>query len=150
MHIYEAKHMERPLPAKGTSGCLSNCFSYYSFSSSTTPSWVPLPLFRPLTGLPAQCGVRVLSWPTEENCRSAEWPIAANWDAEGNLALACSHSSHIYFTESVCASFVKFFVLAEVKRHKLIDSWQRFWECLWEFRIFYLLTQSFVQNQGRT
>lgn len=118
--------MERHLPAKGTSGCLSNCFSYYSFSSSTTPSWVPLLLFRTLRGLPAQRGERVLVWPTEENCRSAEWPVAANWDAQGNLASACSHSFHTYFTESVCASSVKFFLLAvstvEVKRNIFIDK----------------------------
>lgn len=56
MHTYERKRTERPLPAKGTSGSLSDCISSSSSSSSsssTTPSWVPLPLFKPLPGLPA-------------------------------------------------------------------------------------------------
>lgn len=42
MHTHEGNHMGRILsPSKGTSGCLSRCFSYYSFSVSVTPSQVP-------------------------------------------------------------------------------------------------------------
>lgn len=55
MHIYKAKRMERASPAKGMTECLSNYFSSCSFLSSTTPSRVPLPLCRRLTGL---CTVR--------------------------------------------------------------------------------------------
>lgn len=95
-------------------------FFLWQYNSFLSPTRIT----QPRTGLPAQRGVRVLLWPAEEKRQSAEWPIAANWDAQGKLALACSHSFHIYFTESVCASFVKLFVLAvsdvEVKRHKLI------------------------------
>lgn len=125
MHIYKAKRMERASPAKGMTECLSNYFSSCSFLSSTTPSWVPLPLCRCLTGLSAQCGVlcavvtcgRVL-----ERCFMYRH-IAANRDAQGSPASASSHSPLVYFTKSGCASFVKFFVLVlstvEVKRHKL-------------------------------
>jgi len=73
---------------------------------------------------PAQCSVFVLFWPTQENCRHAEWPIAAKWNTQHSLALASSHFPHTYCAASVLALFLKFFVLAvstaTAKRLKLI------------------------------
>lgn len=58
MHTHEGNHMGRILsPSKGTSGCLSRCFSYYSFSVSVTPSQVPHQLLRPLTASLLRAGL---------------------------------------------------------------------------------------------
>lgn len=50
---------------------------------------------------PAQCGVFELLWPTQENCRHAEWPMTANWNAQHSLALASSHFPHTYCAASM-------------------------------------------------